>query len=128
MKHVNWGFCIRRQIWELIAKMILSHQVDIIQEFRHLQVIQLIILATAIMLEVSQVKTFSSINLWKIMAIFFTDVEIQKIRQDKINPAYSPEQSEHESPSKLNGNDNKEAFLNFLMKTICEKSTKGGKA
>lgn len=32
---------------------------------------------------------------------FFTDVEIQKIRQDKINPAYSPAQSEPESPGKL---------------------------
>lgn len=33
--------------------------------------------------------------------VLITDVEIQKIRQDKINPAYSPAQSEHESPGKL---------------------------
>jgi hypothetical protein len=31
-----------------------------------------------------------------------TDVEIQKIRQDKINPAYSPAQSEPESPGEFN--------------------------
>lgn len=36
--------------------------------------------------------------------LLFTDVEIQKIRHDKINPAYSPAHSEGESPGKLNLN------------------------
>lgn len=51
--------------------------------------------ATETMLEVNQVSIWTSIaRLTSIDTIHPTDVEIQKIRQDKTNPAYSPAQSE----------------------------------
>lgn len=63
----------------------------------------MITLAIGITLVVSQVQIKTPSNFFKNSISFFsTDVEIQKIRQDKINPAYSPAQSEPESPGKLN--------------------------
>lgn len=95
-------------------KMIHNSLVATIPAFRRPQVIQRIIQATEITLEVNRVRKYfchlkTTWDLyWKcFLFLLITDVEIQKIRQDKINPAYSPAQSEPESPGKLISKNNK---------------------
>lgn len=118
--------------------MIRNNLAVITQEFRRHQAKATTTTATETTLEASQVKSNflnSHQNIFKIFpSQFSTDVEIQKIRQDKINPAYSPAQSEQESPSKLSHrqtiktNRGKVCAENDLWKIENVKTSKGEKS
>lgn len=122
MKRASWDCCTHRhRTWGWTDRTIHSSLAVTIRACRHHRVTRPITPATGITPEVNRVRLEKILkkSFFEILSFWPTDVEIQKIRPDKINPAYSPAQSEPESP----GKSSFRAVKCVVFKTMREKST-----